>query len=269
MSFNKNLEEWPATVAGADAVQVKLWKLAYLRSAVASETGDTVTMCRRGSLALGEGWINDSKRNFLDDFGWNNVNPVAAPMQPPTNANSVNFIELASSVGQITAARRLVQFRSQHNMNGNPRYWAIVDFSKPSREKRFYLFDTQAPVADQAISLYFVAHGKGSDSLHTGVADVFLNVQGSNCSSLGIYRCQDPYDGEHGPSLRLTGLEPSNSNAADRGIVLHGAEYVSQAFINDVGKLGRSEGCFAVEMGESAELSRKLSLGSNIIAWRS
>ncbi len=63
-SFNKNRDYWRGIIGSVDDVQRKMWILAYLRSSVASEKGDTVTMCRRGNLALGSGWINDTLRTF-------------------------------------------------------------------------------------------------------------------------------------------------------------------------------------------------------------
>lgn len=100
------------------------------------------------------------------------------------------------------------------------------------------------------------------------MADVFSNVPNSKASSLGIYECLNAYTGKHGKSLRLEGLESANSNAFDRSIVLHGANYVSDAFIAKYGRIGRSEGCFAVEMPVKDALIDELENGSLIIAWQ-
>ena len=63
------------------------------------------------------------------------------------------------------------------------------------------------------------------------------------------------YKGKHGRSLRLDGMDEGyNSNARKRSIVVHGAPYVSQGTINELGRLGRSQGCPAVP----AELSDKV-----------
>ena len=59
------------------------------------------------------------------------------------------------------------------------------------------------------------------------MADTFSNREGSFSSSLGIYRTLDVYNGHHGRSLHLEGLEPTNSNALARALVLHTADYVS------------------------------------------
>jgi hypothetical protein len=66
-------------------------------------------------------------------------------------------------------------------------------------------------------------------------------------TSLGFYLTDSlPYVGKHGKSLRLTGLSSTNSNARERNIVLHGAEYATQWFADEKGRLGLSEGCPAV-----------------------
>ena len=91
-----------------------------------------------------------------------------------------------------------------------------------------------------------VAHGRGSDPEHTGFLTMFSNQVGSAASSSGAYVTKDEYNGEHGRSLRLVGLDASNSNVEERAIVVHAAWYVSQDMISQHGKIGRSEGCFAL-----------------------
>jgi len=117
----------------------------------------------------------------------------------------------------------------------------IADFSLPSSVPRFYLVDTQAGRVDQT---FLVAHGRGSDPRHIGRVQRFSNEIGSNASSEGAYRTGERYVGKHGRSIRLDGLDPTNSNAETRAIVIHSAPYVSAAVLQAQGKLGRSEGCF-------------------------
>ena len=139
---------------------------------------------------------------------------------------------------------------------------AVADFAQPSRLPRFHLVD----VGSGRISSYLVAHGRGSDPNHTGWLERFSNGFGSNATSSGAYRTDDFYVGAHGRSLRLSGLDASNSNVLDRGIVVHGAWYVSQELAASHGVLGRSEGCFALAAGNLEEVFARLGPGHLIYA---
>jgi hypothetical protein len=169
------------------------------------------------------------------------------------------FIDLAASVGQTASAKRLIDYKLKNDPASRQRYYAIVDFSQPSTSKRLYVFDT----VEKKVESYYVAHGRGSGE---NIAERFSNMSGSNSSSLGIYKTLDEYDGHHGRSLRLEGLEPTNSNAFSRAVVMHTADYVSDAFIRQTGRLGRSEGCFAVEKAVGDTLIDELKDGAYIIA---
>ncbi|MGY6560426.1 MAG: murein L,D-transpeptidase catalytic domain family protein [Nitritalea sp.] len=117
----------------------------------------------------------------------------------------------------------------------------VVDFSKPSDEKRLWVFDMQTKAL---IFHSFVAHGR-----HTGerYARHFSNQLNSYKSSLGFYKTAETYQGKHGYSLRLDGLEPGINDAArERAVVMHGAAYAEEDFIRAHGRLGRSLGCPAI-----------------------
>jgi hypothetical protein len=118
---------------------------------------------------------------------------------------------------------------------------AIADFSKPSRDPRFYVVDLR----NGQSTPYLVAHGKGSDPNHSGWVQNFSNVNGSEATSAGSYLVGETYFGQHGESRRLVGLDPENDQAEARAIVIHPAWYVNQSLIQDQGKIGRSQGCFA------------------------
>ena len=90
-------------------------------------------------------------------------------------------------------------------------------------------------------------------------AKYFSNIPQSNQSSLGFYITGGTYIGKHGISLKLHGAERGiNDNAEKRAIVMHAADYVSEAFINRVGRLGRSQGCPAVPIEEHKEIIKAL-----------
>ena len=117
----------------------------------------------------------------------------------------------------------------------------IVDFSKPSRDPRFHLID----LAGGSAVTYLVAHGRGSDPAHRGWVESFSNAPGSYATSEGAYLTGGLYQGKHGRSMRLAGLDAQNSNAEPRAIVVHAAWYVGPEIVREHGKLGRSQGCFA------------------------
>jgi hypothetical protein len=118
----------------------------------------------------------------------------------------------------------------------------IADFAAPSSQKRFHLIDL---VGGKSESL-LVAHGSGSDPAHTGWLQRFSNQDGSNASCEGAFLASDYYVGKHGRSQRLIGLDPTNSNALNRAIVVHAAWYSNPDMLKTHGMLGRSQGCFAV-----------------------
>lgn len=124
----------------------------------------------------------------------------------------------------------------------NRDFIGVADFSLPSRAPRFHLMK----LSDGCVRSHLVAHGRGSDPAHTGWLERFSNVPRSNATSAGAYRTGSLYVGAHGQSMRLEGLDPTNSNALSRAIVVHGAWYVSDEMIGYSGMLGRSQGCFAV-----------------------
>ena len=108
------------------------------------------------------------------------------------------------------------------------------------------------------VERFLVAHGQGSDPSRTGYATRFSNENETHATSLGFFRTAETYDGKHGYSLRLDGLSATNSNARERAIVIHGADYVAS--------LGRSWGCPAVEMSVRTRLIDMLKGGSVILA---
>ena len=138
----------------------------------------------------------------------------------------------------------------------------IADFALPSGTPRFYIVD----MLSGRTTILHVAHGKGSDPAHSGMLQRFSNVDGSEASSAGAYRTGDVYYGKHGRSRRLVGLDPSNCNAMERAIVVHGAWYVSPDMVRQHGKLGRSQGCFAVSEAELEQVITRLGTGRMIYA---
>lgn len=133
----------------------------------------------------------------------------------------------------------------------------IADFSRPSTEPRFFLVD----MMQGKIKSFLVSHGRGSDPEHDGWLKSFSNVPESNATSRGAYITHTWYDGRHGTSMRLSGLDEDNNNAESRAIVVHGAAYANPDMIEKFGKLGRSEGCFALPVDNLMEVLARLGPG--------
>jgi hypothetical protein len=134
----------------------------------------------------------------------------------------------------------------------------IVDFAKASAEPRFFLLDTNSG----RVSRHLVAHGRGSDPEHTGFLQRFSNRPGSEASSNGGYVTGQYYPGQYGRAMRVRGLDQSNSNAESRAIVVHSAWYAEpNVLLTNEGRLGRSEGCFALSYSSLQEVLARLGPG--------
>lgn len=139
---------------------------------------------------------------------------------------------------------------------------AIADFSKSSAEARFFLVN----MGTGEVEPLLVAHGIGSDPGHTGVLQRFSNAINSEATCEGAFLTADYYVGKHGDSQRLIGLDPTNNNALARAIVIHSAWYANPDMIAKHGKLGRSQGCFAVGERQLAKVFERLGPGRMIYA---
>lgn len=166
------------------------------------------------------------------------------------------FPEWDSSYGVTKSMYERV--RNYYNQNNqyyeNKRYVVIIDMGKKSNTKRFTLFDLK----NQTFSRYLTSHGKNSDPNNDGWLDSFSNVSGSKQTSIGYYKTLGTYYGSNGRSLRLDGLESTNSNALSRAIVVHGASYVRESD----SYAGRSWGCPALDHAVAQGVIDKIKNGS-------
>lgn len=137
----------------------------------------------------------------------------------------------------------------------------VIDFSLASDQRRLWVVDLQ----DGRVLFHErVAHGSGSGGRF---ATRFGDEEGSHRSSLGLYRTGRTYHGKHGRSLRLDGLEPSNAHARDRAIVIHAADYVTDSFVREHGRAGRSWGCPALDPAVAQQVIDDLPQGTLLLAW--
>ncbi len=148
-----------------------------------------------------------------------------------------------------------LQLQKQKKLT-NQKYLTVVDFSKSSAKKRLFLIDVETKaIVHQSL----VAHGRNSG---LEFASKFSNTVNSHQSSLGFYATAETYSGKHGYSLRLDGLEFSNSNARRRAVVIHAADYAGEEFVKKNGRLGRSYGCPSLPKKAYTDVIAKIKNGS-------
>jgi hypothetical protein len=138
-----------------------------------------------------------------------------------------------------------------------------VDFSLPSSKKRLFVIDLKNY---RVLFNTLVAHGK-----NTGLAYAknFSNQLSSFKSSPGFYITRNTYQGGNGYSLKLEGVEKGiNDRAMERAIVMHGADYVSNSFINARGFIGRSHGCPAVPVKDAQPIINTIKGGSCLFIYQ-
>jgi hypothetical protein len=186
--------------------------------------------------------------------------PIAAPLPPVVPAQQRVVVDAAIDPRLLGRARAAFD-RHRHSL-AHTDVVGIVDFTRPSREPRFFLFNT----ASGQVSSHLVAHGRGSDPDHSGYVERFSNAPGSEASSSGAYVTGEYYPGKYGRAMRLSGLDASNSNAQSRAIVVHSAWYAEPDQIALHGKLGRSEGCFALSYNSLQQTLARLGPGRLLYA---
>lgn len=148
------------------------------------------------------------------------------------------------------------------NGAGQARHLAVIDYSQPSTARRLWIFDLRQK---KLVLRDLVAHGQKSGE---NFATQFSNRLGSYQSSLGLFRTQESYQGAHGYSLRMDGLEPGfNDMARDRAIVIHAADYVNPLWSARQGRIGRSLGCPAVRPQVARQVIDKLKGGQFMFSW--
>jgi hypothetical protein len=190
--------------------------------------------------------------------------PLALLPDVPTAVHQ-QIQELYNNLGEEATGLRLAVFEraciGYLNLRkvgrvSQPGILAVADMELPSSEKRLWVLDLKA---GQVVHRSHVAHGRGSGHLR---ATRFSNVMKSECTAMGFYRTQDTYQGKHGLSRRLRGLDVGqNDNALRRYVVLHAADYVSQQHLQRYGQAGYSRGCPALPPDQYRAIIRAVGEG--------
>lgn len=180
---------------------------------------------------------------------------------PPSISQSISSVP-ASAHNVAAYERRILDVAARQAARVRDKLWradvvGIVDYAQPSWKPRMHF----ANLENGTVRSFLVAHGRGSDPSHSGWLQNFSNVPGSEASSRGAYLTAEWYKGKYGTSIRLVGLDHDNSMALPRAIVMHPAWYVDPSMIQKWGKLGRSEGCFAMSNTDFNEALWHLSGG--------
>lgn len=124
-------------------------------------------------------------------------------------------------------AKKALEFIKQNKMNTD--FCFLLDFSKHSGYKRFFVWNFNS---NEITHEFLVSHGAGSNTwsgTETMDNPDFSNTDGSHLSSLGKYKIGERGWSNWGINIKylMHGLEPSNSNALKRVVVLHGWEAIS------------------------------------------
>jgi len=172
---------------------------------------------------------------------------------------------LSDSRALSDAFKSYFAYKSAHPDQVRKPLLYFVDYGLPSTTARGYVFDMVS--LESVYGPCMVAHGRGSSAIQYGVPTHFSNASGSNATSLGLYLAQGtyPFTGHTGGrtygsiGLKLEGVSAGyNDNALARGVVAHGAPYVTST------KAGRSEGCPAMEPARAQKLLPALSNGAMV-----
>ena len=185
--------------------------------------------------------------------------PIIDPLAPMPAAPVV-----ASAPGGINAAlfEKAKAALDSRSWIRHRDFIGVVDFAKGSADPRFHIVH----LPSGHVETHRVAHGSGSDPAHTGFLDHFSNQPGSEATSDGAYMTAETYHGKYGLSMKVRGLDWSNSNAESRAIVIHNAWYAEPEMVEAHGKLGRSQGCFAFSRKDQWNVMQRLGDGRMIFA---
>ncbi len=222
-------------------------------------------MLRAGGIAAAAIFVPGCMRQPLQSVSSLGTKPaprVAPVAQPAVVAAAAPAMPRIPGVSQALVERAMAARDANAGQLRQRDRIAIIDFTPASYRSRLALID----VANGRVDKLLVAHGIGSDPGHTAFLQRFSNDDGSEATCEGAFVADNYYVGQHGRSQRLIGLDPTNSNALARAIVIHAAWYANKDMLTTHGKLGRSQGCFAVGETELQRVFDHLGEGALVYA---
>ena len=166
--------------------------------------------------------------------------------------NDFNFSQI-----NMEAFKYAIEGFDRMENNTNDSTLILIDFSLSGNAERFYVIDIPNK---KILFTRLCSHGMNTGEEY---AEDFSNIEGSSQSSMGFYLTAETYDGNNGLSLRLDGQEKGyNDNARVRNVVIHAADYCSEEFIKDNGRLGRSFGCPSLPQENYEEVIERIKEGT-------
>ncbi|PIS11679.1 MAG: hypothetical protein COT73_02675 [Bdellovibrio sp. CG10_big_fil_rev_8_21_14_0_10_47_8] len=225
------------------------------------------------ALAISESTILDSQLVSSEEQGsLRQAPPISQWVLPQYSAEEqnqilaqFNHLDPQHVVPTQALMQALLYWHANQDRITNKKSLTVIDFTQHSSKKRLYLIDLQSGM----VTATWAAHGSGSDKNADGFAEQFSNVDGSHASSLGFFYAAELYYSYTYKSnaLRLDGLSQTNSLARSRAIVIHSANYVSESWLNQYGKMGRSYGCPALDQKIKDFVINKITGGSLLYIW--
>ncbi len=183
--------------------------------------------------------------------------PVSSPLVEEEDEVTVIYEAVGLCEEDLEAEALAAGLERALSHGVDPQVLAIADMTQPSTAKRLYVIDLERRTL---LLRTYVAHGQNTGDL---MAERFSNTHGSHQTSLGLYRVgAEITSPKHGPALLLHGLEKGlNDQALPREVIIHGADYVSETFIRQHGRLGRSWGCPAITRDDMPKVIELLADG--------
>lgn len=162
------------------------------------------------------------KNNSSELAGMEKERTMTTPKSKKTTRKAVTKRINKTKYKSYGISNRVLEINSYVKQKGySAKYCFLIDMSLPSGKNRFFIYDLEEnSIAYAAL----VAHGCCNETFISHPR--FSNSSGSGCSSVGRYKVGEFYNGQWGPSFRLYGLDNSNSNAYQRGVVIHGHDCV-------------------------------------------